>query len=197
MKICFIWIRFDNRRLGEKGSLQLLLEDFLIFKLCPMEESASHHVTGRRVLRTTSHRRCHWTHETLYNLISRSLVSQEFQGFHKIVADRHHLWWDSEPEVDTVGICVINHYTKCREFFIWMQFDLWNLDFRGSTPCYWRTLWFLNYVPWGRVLRTIGGPKFYSLAWAYHVGKTSANAWFWDSIFWLLETCFPGSPSSN
>ena len=39
----FIWIRFDNRKLGEKMSLPLLLEDSVIFKLCPLEERASHH----------------------------------------------------------------------------------------------------------------------------------------------------------
>ena len=39
----FIWIRFDHRRLGEKGSPPLLLEDPLISETCPLEESASHH----------------------------------------------------------------------------------------------------------------------------------------------------------
>ena len=66
-----------------------------------------------------------------------------------------HQRLDSEHGVDTVGIYVENHYSMNREFFIWMEFDFWNLDFRGSGPCYWRTLWFLNYVPWKRVRRTI------------------------------------------
>ena len=39
-----IWIRFDNRKSGEKGSLPLLLEDSLVLQLCPLEESASHRV---------------------------------------------------------------------------------------------------------------------------------------------------------
>ena len=38
-----IWIRFDNMRLGEKGSLFHLREDPLISDTCPREESASHH----------------------------------------------------------------------------------------------------------------------------------------------------------
>ena len=37
------------------------------------------------------------------------------------MADLHHLWSDSEPEVDTVGIYVENHLGRCREFFIWIQ----------------------------------------------------------------------------
>ena len=40
---CFIWIRFDNMKLGEKGCLPLRLEDPLISETCPVEESASHH----------------------------------------------------------------------------------------------------------------------------------------------------------
>ena len=40
----FIWIPFGNGKLGEKGCPPLLLEDLLICKLCPLEESASHHV---------------------------------------------------------------------------------------------------------------------------------------------------------
>ena len=40
----FIWIRFDNGKLGEKNSLPLLLEDPLISEFCALEESASHHV---------------------------------------------------------------------------------------------------------------------------------------------------------
>ena len=41
---CFIWIQFDHMKLGEKGSLPLLLEDPLISETCPLEESASHHI---------------------------------------------------------------------------------------------------------------------------------------------------------
>ena len=40
----FIWTRLDHRKLGEKGSLLLLLEDPLISETCRLEESASHHV---------------------------------------------------------------------------------------------------------------------------------------------------------
>ena len=43
----FIWIRFDNRKLGRKGSLPLLLQDSLILKLCHLEESASHNSGSR------------------------------------------------------------------------------------------------------------------------------------------------------
>ena len=39
----FIWIRFDNMKLGEQGSLAHLREDPLISETCPLEESASHH----------------------------------------------------------------------------------------------------------------------------------------------------------
>ena len=46
----FIWIRFDNRKSDEKGALPLLLEDFLILQLCPLEESASHHHGCRDLL---------------------------------------------------------------------------------------------------------------------------------------------------
>ena len=41
---CFTWIRFDNMKLSEKGSLLHLREDPLISETCPLEESASHHV---------------------------------------------------------------------------------------------------------------------------------------------------------
>ena len=41
---CFIWIRFDNRKLCEKGSLPHLRKDPLISETCPLEESASHHL---------------------------------------------------------------------------------------------------------------------------------------------------------
>ena len=40
---CSIWILLDNMKLGEKGSLLLLVENILILKSCPLEESASHH----------------------------------------------------------------------------------------------------------------------------------------------------------
>ena len=40
---CFIWIRLEKRKLGEKGSLPPLLEDPLISETCALEESASHH----------------------------------------------------------------------------------------------------------------------------------------------------------
>jgi hypothetical protein len=39
---CFIWIRIDNMKLGERGSMALLPEDLLISETCPLEESASH-----------------------------------------------------------------------------------------------------------------------------------------------------------
>ena len=39
----FIWIRFDNMKLSEKGYLPASLEDPLISETCPLEESASHH----------------------------------------------------------------------------------------------------------------------------------------------------------
>ena len=37
-------MQFDHIKLSEKGYLALLLEDLLISELCPLEESASHHV---------------------------------------------------------------------------------------------------------------------------------------------------------
>ena len=43
---CFIWIRLHHRNLGEKGYQTLLLEDPLIYKNCPLEESASHHLSS-------------------------------------------------------------------------------------------------------------------------------------------------------
>ena len=43
-----IWIRFDNTKLGEQGSLPYLREDHPIYENCPLEESASHHVWQRR-----------------------------------------------------------------------------------------------------------------------------------------------------
>ena len=69
----FIWIPFGNRKLGEKGCPPLLLEDLLIFKLCHLGGSASHH-------------------------------------FGRNVTVAPYLWSDSKPRVDTVGICVENHY---------------------------------------------------------------------------------------
>ena len=95
-----------------------------------------------------------WHHETSQNNISRSRFSQDLQEFHKIVADCRHLWCDSEPGADIVGIYVENHEGRCREFFIWIQFAFSNLNFRGSwLPCL-RMPRFLKLVPWRRVLRT-------------------------------------------
>ena len=45
-----------------------------------------------------------------------------------------HLWSDSEPGVDTVGIYVENHYSWNREFFIWIQLDNIKLSEKGSLP---------------------------------------------------------------
>ena len=42
-------------------------------------------------------------------MISTSRLSQDLQDYNKIVADVPHLWSDSEPEVDTVGIYVEKH----------------------------------------------------------------------------------------
>ena len=39
-----IWTRVDHRKLSKKRYLPLLLEDPLISKTCPLEESASHHM---------------------------------------------------------------------------------------------------------------------------------------------------------
>ena len=39
---CFIWLRFVNRKLWEKGSLPQLRKDPLISEMCPLDESASH-----------------------------------------------------------------------------------------------------------------------------------------------------------
>ena len=69
---------------------------------------------------------------------------QKSQEFDKIVADLHHLWCDSEHVVDTVGIYVENHEGRNQEFCIWIQFDFWNLNFRGSRLTYWRMPRFLK-----------------------------------------------------
>ena len=54
--------------------------------------------------------------------------------FGKNVAVRLHMWSESEPRVDTVGIYVENHHGKCREFFIWIRFDHKTLGEKGSIP---------------------------------------------------------------
>ena len=41
---------------------------------------------------------------------------------------------DSEPGVDTVGICVENRYSRNREFLIWIQFDCMTLGENGYIP---------------------------------------------------------------
>ena len=41
-----IWIRFEHRKLGEKGSLPYLWEDPLISEMRLLAESASHHVAN-------------------------------------------------------------------------------------------------------------------------------------------------------
>ena len=41
---------------------------------------------------------------------------------------------DSEDVVNTVGIYVENHSSKCREFFIWIQFDHMKLREKESIP---------------------------------------------------------------
>ena len=54
--------------------------------------------------------------------------SQKCQDFEKIVADLTHQRSDSGPEVDTVGICVENDYSRNRECFIWIrrfEFVIW------------------------------------------------------------------------
>ena len=88
------------------------------------------------------------------NIISRSRFSQDFQDVDRIVADVPHLWSDSEPGEDTVGIYVENHEGKNRAWFNWIRFHFWNLDFRWLWPTCWRTFWFLKLDPWRRVLRT-------------------------------------------
>ena len=45
-----------------------------------------------------------------------------------------HQWSDSEPEVDTVGIYVENHFNRNREFVIWIRFDNMKLGEKGSLP---------------------------------------------------------------
>ena len=42
-----IWMSVGNRKLCEKGSLPLELEDLLNYKLCLLHESASQHLTPR------------------------------------------------------------------------------------------------------------------------------------------------------
>ena len=41
---CFIWIRFDHSKLGEKVSLPLLREDLLISETWPLEQRDSHNL---------------------------------------------------------------------------------------------------------------------------------------------------------
>ena len=53
------------------------------------------------------------------------------QDLDKIVAAFPHRCLDLEPEVNTVGIDIENHYGRNRECFIWIRFDFCNLDFRG------------------------------------------------------------------
>ena len=50
------------------------------------------------------------------------------------MADLIYQWSDSEPEVDTVGIYVENHYNVNRSFFIWIRFDNVKLGEQGSIP---------------------------------------------------------------
>ena len=52
------------------------------------------------------------------------------------MADVHHLWCDSEPEVDTVGIYVENHEGRSREFVIRIHSDseIWMSEGLGFLP---------------------------------------------------------------
>ena len=50
----------------------------------------------------------------------------------KLVADVLHLRSDSEPEQDTIGICVENDYNRCRECLIRKRFDHRKLGEKGS-----------------------------------------------------------------
>ena len=95
----FILIRFDNMRLGERGSPPHLCEDPLISETCPLEENASHH------------------------LISRNHISLDLQDYVRNVDPGPHVHSDSEPGVNTVGIYVENHEGTNRECFIWIRFD--------------------------------------------------------------------------
>ena len=45
-----------------------------------------------------------------------------------------HLWSDSEPGVDIVGIYVENRHSRYREFFIWIQVDNMKLSEKGCLP---------------------------------------------------------------
>ena len=46
-------------------------------------------------------------------------VDSHTQNADKMVADLTYQWYDSEPQVDTVGIYVENHHGSCRDLFIW------------------------------------------------------------------------------
>ena len=54
---------------------------------------------------------------------------------------------NSKPEVDTVEIYVENHDALDREWFIWIRFDFWILDFLGYTPLAGWSLDFSNLCP--------------------------------------------------
>ena len=61
----------------------------------------------------------------------RSNISR-FQDIYRIVVDVRHLWSDSEPGVNTVGIHVENHEGHQRILFIFIRFDHMKLGEKGS-----------------------------------------------------------------
>ena len=89
-----------------------------------------------------------WHHETSYNLNSRNHFSQDSRALGKIVADRHHQWSDSRPEVNTIGIYVGNHQGWCRNSSVGYDFiyEIWISRWPWHICA--RTPWFLKRVPW-------------------------------------------------
>ena len=130
---CFIWIRVDNMKLGEKMLLSCCvgLSDFQIMSpggecfapLRPLEKNDSRH-------------------------------------FVRHVAVAEPLRLHSRPGVDTVGIYIKNHYNRNRECFIWIRFDHRKLNEKGYLPllredpliceCPWKC-----FAPFSEKLRTL------------------------------------------
>ena len=73
-------------------------------------------------------------HKTSQNLISRSQFSQELEHVDENMPEVHHQRSDSEPEVDTIGIYVENHWGLNSEFVIWIQSDNRKLGDKGWLP---------------------------------------------------------------
>ena len=71
--------------------------------------------------------------KTSYNLISRSLCSQEFQDYAETVANVHHLWSESKAGVDADGMyarIIIIRIENC-SFGCNLIYEIWISDGPG------------------------------------------------------------------